>query len=163
MCVHLHFRDTKISGLPRVYNNYPPALVEGMRAVLALLPQSTRGRKAVPRNSLCSAFLRVVAALVGVPEWYKETAVQLGISIAQEQCSRLYNPAHYGSDDQLGVNKVMQFLADTGVSLAEAESWRPWAVTYIAIELEKQPAGQYAQQFMQAQQLARQCIDMNPH
>lgn len=82
MHIHPRFRDTKISGLPRVCDNYPLALVEGMRAVLALLPQSTRGRKVVPRNSLCSAFLRAVAALVGIPEQYKKTAVQLGISIA---------------------------------------------------------------------------------
>jgi hypothetical protein len=159
---HPRFKDTKISGLPRVCDNYLTVHMEGTRAVLAFLPQSSKGRKAVPRNKLRWAFLGAVATLVGVPERYKETVVRLGISIAQERRSCLYDPARYGSDAQLGVTEVTRFLADIGVSLAEAESWRPWAVAYIAMELERQSGGTYAQQFVEAQQLARERIDGNP-
>ena len=159
---HPRLKDTKILGLPRVCDNYLSVHMEGTRAVLALLPQSPKGRKAVPRNKLRWAFLGAVAALVGVPERYKQTVVRLGISIAQERRSRLYDPAHYGSDAQLGINEATRFLADIGVSLAEAESWRPWAAAYIAMELERQPEGVHAQQFVEAQQLARERIDGNP-
>jgi hypothetical protein len=44
--------------------------------------------------------------------------VHLGILIIQEWQLRLY-----GSNDQLEVDDVMRFLANTGVSLTEAESW----------------------------------------
>jgi hypothetical protein len=120
-------------------------------------------RGAVLRGGpLRDTFLRSTAALLGVPERYPQMLAQLQVPIASVRNSMTYDETRFGDVNHLGLHEVARFMAATGITPAEAETWRPWATAFIEMELEACPKATHAPLLQQARQLTRERIDSDP-
>ena len=150
----------KYPGIPRVGNGYQTIHIEGTKTLLRLLPLAPRTGS--PRTPLRDAFLRAAAMLLCVPEQYTRVIDQLGVSITKGHTSLLYTEAQYGSARNIGTDDVARFLAATGTTSDEAEKLRPWAMAYIAMELESYPNSEHSARLRQARDTAHARIDSDP-
>ena len=147
----------KYPRIPRVGNGYQTMHIEGTKTLLKFLPLAPR--MGSPHTPLRDAFLRVVAMLLCIPEEYTRVIDQLGVSIAKGYTSLLYTEVQYGSTCNIGTNDVARFLATTGTTSNEAEKLRPWAMAYIAMELESYPNSEHSARLQQARDTAHARID----
>ncbi|KAI0280739.1 hypothetical protein BC826DRAFT_975106 [Russula brevipes] len=60
------------------------------------------------------------------------------------------------------IEDIRLHAATIGVTAEEAETWRPWAMAYIAMELEKRPHSKYAANLTRARDAAHAIIDNDP-
>ena len=79
-----------------------------------------------------------VMALLSVPDHYQEVLACLNVKIAPQQGTAYYSEMLFVPMSTLGEDQVTCFLASTGIPAEEAEQWRPWAVAFVAMELEEQ-------------------------
>ncbi|KAH9962108.1 hypothetical protein BC827DRAFT_1267105 [Russula dissimulans] len=108
-----------------------------------------------PRKS----FLHAAAVLLSVPEWYEDLVTQHGLSISNEQSNTWYEEAQYAPLATMGPPQVAQYFTMIGVSIQEAESWRPWATTYIEMELAQHPDSAHAADLQRMQASTHAHID----
>ena len=155
-----HRSTFKYIGIPLVGQGYQTAHLEGNKALLSFLPLTIKGT--VPRGPLRDAFLCAAAALLSVPECYSQVLDQMGQGIPQRRRAQRYDVTRFGDASNLGINEVARFLASTGVSVDEAEQWRPWATAYIDMEVEEHPNGGHAQALRQARDRAHARINNDP-
>jgi hypothetical protein len=132
---HPPFKYSDIPGIEG--QGYQTIHVEGVKAILALLPHMIKG--IVAHGPLQDNFIHSAAILLCVPEKYTKLLAQLGQEIMQTHYTVSYNEAQFGATARLGVNEVACYLATIGVTAEEAEQWRPWAAAYVDMELEAQP------------------------
>ena len=133
--------------------------INGAREVLALLPRTLSGT--VQSGPIRDTFLPAAAVLLCVPEQHQQIAAQKGYEIANIHRIQLYNTSQYGDENHLGINEVAWYLAHIGVPTSQAESWQPWAIAYVEMELTEHPTGAHAQMLQQARDRMRACIDSN--
>jgi hypothetical protein len=74
----------------------------------------------------------------------------------------MYEVLRFGDDCHLGINEAAHFFAFIGVTMEEAEQWRPWAAAYINMELEEHPESDHAQMLHRARQQMHTRINNNP-
>jgi hypothetical protein len=127
-------------GVPFVCNGYLNVHVNAARALLALLPLSSK--KSHP-GTICGplwdAFLRSVAMLLNVHGMYGETITRLRLTIAPQRRAHFYNPSEFADESHLNCKHVAHFLASVGVTVAKAETWRQWAAAYVDMSLTEHP------------------------
>jgi hypothetical protein len=151
----------KYIGIPFLGQGYQKAHIEGAKALLSFLPLNSK-RTSARFGPLRDAFLRVAAALLGVPERYPQTLAALQLTVAPARTSVFYSEALFADANHMGVNDVTRFLASAGVQPEAAESWRPWATAFIEMELEEHPNGTHAPILRQARDLAKARIAADP-
>ena len=147
----------KYPRIPHVGNGYQTMHIEGTKTLLRFLPLAPRTGS--PRTPVRDAFLRVAAMLLCIPEEYTWVIDQLGVSIAKGYTSLLYTEAQYGSAHNIGTNNIARFLAAAGTTSNEAEKLRPWAMAYIAMELESYPNSEHSACLRQVRDTAHAHID----
>ena len=150
------YPDFNYPGVPLVCQGHQVILIETTRTILSLLPQPLHG---APRGALWDAFLRTIAILLSVPTHYQAALTRLALTVATSRRTQPYSTATYGDETSLGVDGLTNYLADIGITTAEAETWRPWATVYVETELDAHPTGPHALQYSQARQLARDFVD----
>jgi len=107
-----------------------------------------------------NAFLRAAATLLIIPERYQYVIEQLKLSIAPNRRRKIYNTTLFGDENHLGENEMARFLTSAGVTTDEAESWRPWAVAYAAMEIDDHPSSSHTTEgLQQAIQRAHELIN----
>jgi len=111
-------------GVPFVCNGYLNVHVDAARALLALLPLSSKkSRPGTIRGPLRDTFLRSAAMLLNVHGMYGETITRLRLTIAPQRCAHFYNPSEFADESHLNCEHVACFLASVGVTVAKAETW----------------------------------------
>ncbi|KAI0280958.1 hypothetical protein BC826DRAFT_975041 [Russula brevipes] len=124
-------------GIPRFEDEYQDAHIEGVKAIIALVPLTPK-RFAV-RGQIREPFLRAAAALLCEPEGYTRTIAQLNSTIAPTRSDTRYDETTFGKLATITPQTFARYAATIGVTAEEAETWRPWAMAYIAMELENDP------------------------
>jgi len=129
-----------LKGVPFVCNGYLNVHVDAARALLTLLPLSSK--KSHP-GTICGplwdVFLRSVAMLLNVHSMYGETITHLRLTIVPQCHAHFYNPSKFADESHLNCKHVAHFLASIGVTVAEVETWRQWAAAYVDISLTEHP------------------------
>jgi len=113
-----------LKGVPFVCNGYLNVHVDAARALLALLPLSSK--KSCP-GTICGplrdTFLQSVAMLLNVHGMYGETITCLRLTIVPQCRAHFYNPSEFADESHLNCEHVARFLASIGVTVAKAETW----------------------------------------
>jgi len=122
-------------GIPLIGQGYPSIFIKGTKAILAFVPLSTKGHPL--KGPAHEPFLHTAAVLLCMHDQYPQTVIKLGISIAGNRSHQSYGKAQSEPSSPITTQLVAQCLAMNGVSAEEAESWRPWAATYVEMELNK--------------------------
>ena len=133
----------KYIGIPLVRLGYQTTLLKGVKATLSFIPLNTR-KMVVQFGPLQNAFMCSAVTLLLIPDHYQEVLAHLNMEIVPQQGTAYYSKALFVPASTLREDQVTHFLASTGVPAEEVEQWRPWAVAFIAIELEEQPNSHYA-------------------
>jgi len=116
-----------------------------VKAILRFIPCASKGPKGPTRAVIKDAFLRAAAMLLIVPERYQHIIEQLGLTIAPNCRTKIYNATIFGDERHLGENEMAHFLTSSGVTTNEAESWRPWAAAYTAMEIINNPSSSHTE------------------
>ncbi|KAI0282247.1 hypothetical protein BC826DRAFT_974284 [Russula brevipes] len=130
------------------------------KAIIALVPLTPK-RFAV-RGQIREPFLRAAAALLCEPEGYTRMIAQLNSTIAPTRSDTRYDETTFGKLATITPQTFARYAATIGVTAEEAETWRPWAMAYIAMELEKRPHSKYAANLTHARDAAHAIIDNDP-
>ena len=153
-------RSPTVCGIPRVKNEYQDAHIKGAKAIIALTPLTPKGFAV--RGRIREPFMRAAAILLCEPEGYTQVTNQLNNSIAPTRTDTRYDETIFGKLADITPNTFARYVATIGVTANEAESWRPWAMAYIAMELEDRPHAEYATDLIQARNAAYAIIDSDP-
>ena len=144
-------------GVPFVCNGYLNVHVDAARALLALLPLSS---KKSCLGTICGplwdTFLQSVAMLLNVHGMYGETIMHLHLTIAPQRCAHFYSPSEFTDESHLNCEHVARFLESVGMTTAEVETWRQWAAAYVGMLLTEHPEDALLQEALQD---ARMCIN----
>jgi len=151
----------KYAGIPLVGQGYQAILIKGAKAILAFLPLNAR-QTAVQPGPLRNAFVRTAAALLSVPDRYREVLNSIHMEIAPHRSNIIYEEAQFTAANALGIDDIARFLAATGVTPEEAEQWRPWAAAFVEMELEERPNSNHAPLLRQARELTHARIESDP-
>jgi len=149
----------KYTGIPHVGQGYQTIHINGAKAILRFIPRASKGPKGPTRAVIKDAFLRAAATLLIVPERYQHIIEQLGLTIAPNRRAKIYNATIFGDERHLGENKMAHFLTSSGVTTNEAESWRPWAAAYTAMEIIDNPSSSHTEGLRWARQRAHELIN----
>ena len=153
-------RSYTVCGIPRVEDDYQDAHIKGARAIIALTPLTPKGFAV--RGRIREPFMRAAAILLCEPEGYTRVTNQLNNSIASTRTDTRYDETIFGNLATITPNTFARYAATIGVTANEAETWRPWAMAYIAMELDDRPCSEYATDLIQARDAAHAIIDSNP-
>ena len=150
----------KYIGVPHVGQGYQSVHINGAKAILRFIPRALKGPKGPTRTTIKDAFLRAAATLLIVPEHYQHVIEQLGLTIAPNRRAKIYNATIFGDERHLGENEMARFLTSAGVTTNEAESWRPWAAAYTAMEIIDDPSNSHHTESLRwARQRAHELIN----
>jgi hypothetical protein len=123
-----------------------------MQAILSLLPLTVKGT--TPHGgALQEAFLWAAAALLAIHGQYSLVIAELNENIAATHGHGQYSEDLFGPSNVLGVDQMALFLACTGVSVDEAETWHPWAAAFIKMDLTAHPNSTATPMLHQAREL----------
>ena len=106
--------------------------------------------------------MRAAAMLLCEPGGYTRITNQLNTIIASTRTDTRYDELVFGKLATITPNTFARYAAMIGVTAKEAETWRPWAMAYIAMELEERPHSEYATDLLQARDAAHAIIDSDP-
>ena len=111
-------------GVPFICNGYLNVHVDAARALLALLPLSSKkSHLGTIHGLLWDAFLQSAAMLLNVHGMYGETITHLHLTIVPQCCAHFYSPSEFADESHLNCEHVACFLASIGVTMAKAETW----------------------------------------
>ena len=153
-------RSPTICGIPRVEDEYQDGHIEGAKAIIALTPLTPKGFAV--RGRIREPFMRAAAMLLCEPGGYTRITNQLNTIIASTRTDTRYDELVFGKLATITPNTFARYAAMIGVTAKEAETWRPWAMAYIAMELEERPHSEYATDLLQARDAAHAIIDSDP-
>jgi len=142
----------KYTGIPHIGQGYQTVHINGTKAILRFIPCASKGPKGPTCAVIKDTFLRAAATLLIVPEGYQHIIKQLGLTIAPNRHAKIYNMTIFGNEHHLGENKMACFLTSSGVTTNKAESWRPWAAAYTAMEIINNPSSSHTEGLQQARQ-----------
>ena len=142
----------KYIGIPYVVQGYQTVHLNGAKAILGFIPCAFKGMKGPTCKPIRNAFLRAAAMLLIVPERYQHIIEWLGLIIAPNCCKKIYDVTRFGDKNHLGENEMARFLTSAGVTTHKAETWRPWAAAYAAMEISEHPSSSHTEGLRQARQ-----------
>jgi len=113
-----------LKGVPFICNGYLNVHIDAARALLALLPLSSKkSRLGTICGPLRDAFLWSAAMLLNVHGMYGETITHLRLTIVPQHHAHFYNPSEFADESHLNCEHVVRFLANIGVTVAKVETW----------------------------------------
>ncbi|KAI0276548.1 hypothetical protein BC826DRAFT_976768 [Russula brevipes] len=93
---------------------------------------------------------------------YTRTITQLNSTIAPTRSDTRYDETTFGKLTTITPQTFAHYAATIGVTTEEAETWQPWAMAYIAMELEERPHSKHAANLTRTRDTAHAIIDNDP-